>query len=239
MKRHFVVILLVLGLLSRPRHAPAAEIVFDPTNFGANVEQVLHHLEVIARLDEQIRNQFRMLENWRFSLLDELLGSMLAIRGPLDSAGSLDLARRYPIVPRVYAQRDTEAMRQLKRQWLEAQRRELAHAQALQNQVVAEMPRTQSRVAQYVERSNSAPGQTAAIQASNEVLATLAGQLQTLQAMEISQTRIELEDEAHRQAQAAFQRQRRAAMMRDWPTTTTTNRPAPAVPALFGRNASK
>ena len=213
--------LIVLLLLASFKSAKATEIVFDPTNFGANVEQVLHHLEVLGRLEEQIRNQYRMLENWRFTRLDELLRTMLAIRQPLDAAGALDLARRYPILAQAYARRDAEAMRLLRQQWLEAERKEVIQAQSLQNQLVNEMPNTQSRVAEIVRRSNSAPGQTAALQASNEMLATLAGQLQALQALEVSETRIELEENARRQAEEAFQEQRRAALMRNWPVSAS------------------
>lgn len=220
--------LVVLLLLASFKSARATEIVFDPTNFAANVEQVLHHLEVIARLEEQIRNQYRMLENWRFTRINELLATMLAIRQPLDAAGALDLAHRYPILTQAYARRDAEAMRLLRQQWLEAERKELIQAQTLQSQVVKEMPATQSRVAEYVQRSNSAPGQTAVLQASNEMLATLAGQLQALQALEVSQMRIELEEDARRQAEEAFQQQRRTALM---------GKPAVTAPSKSGSSA--
>jgi P-type conjugative transfer protein TrbJ len=146
---------------------------------------------------------------------------MLAIRQPLDAAGALDLARRYPILAQAYAKRDAESMRLLRQQWLDAERKELIQAQTLHNRVVNEMPNTQSRVAEIVRRSNSAPGQTAVLQASNEMLATLAGQLQALQALEVSETRIELEENARRQAEVAFQEQRRAALMRNWPVSAS------------------
>jgi len=234
-----ITILIGFTLLAPLPTVRAAEIVFDPTNFGINVEQVLHHLEVIARLEEQIRNQFRMLENWRFTRLDELLVSMQSIRQVIDEAGALNLAQRYPILPRAYAQRDAEAMQALKRQWLESQRQALIHAQALQNRTVSEMPGTRRRIGEYVERSNSAPGQTAVLQANNETLATLTAQLQNLQALDITQTRVELEEEAHRQAQAAFRRQRRSALMKDWPVTGPLTKSQVPVRSLFDVNESR
>lgn len=219
MKRFYrliVISAIVLVIAIVPGHAN--DIVFDPTNFGANVEQVLQNIEILARLNEQIRNQLRMLENWGFTQLGQLLASMQHVRGALDEAGPLDVDHRYPILPRAYSERDYEAMRQLERHWLEAQRTALVHAETLQNRIVTEMPATQSRVAEYVQRANAAPGQTAVLQATNETLATLVGQLQTLQALEVSETRIELEEDAHRQAQETFWRQRRTALMKDWPT---------------------
>lgn len=219
--------------------ARATEIVFDPTNFGVNVEQVVHHLEMIARLEAQIRNQYRMLENWRFTRLDELLGSLQAIRGALDDAGPLELARRYPIAPNEYARLDAEAMDTMSRQWLESQRETLVHAQTLQNRTVAEIPDTQRRVSEYVQRANDAPGQTAVLQASNETLATLAAQLLTLQALEVAQTRVELEEDAHRQALLTFRRQRRSALMKDWPVASEAPRPETAVRSAFAVSASR
>lgn len=229
------------GILSLAfiRSIQATEIVFDPTNFGANVEQVLQHLEIITRLDRQIRNQYLMLENWRFTLLHELLTSMQSIREAIEGAGVLDLANRYSILPQDYARLDSESMQLIREQWLESQRQALIHSQTLQNRVVTEIPGTQHRVEEYVARSNSARGQTAVLQASNETLATLTAQLQNLQALDIAQTRIELEEDAHRQAQAAFYRQRRENMMKDWPATEDSATPQPLVRSLFEGSASK
>lgn len=200
--------------------AQAVQIVFDPKNLAVNIEQVLHHLEVIDRLEQQIRNQFRMLQNWRFTRLDELLASMKFIRKALDEAGAINLAGLYPIVAQAYAPLDANAVQFLKQQWLDAERGELIHAQTLQNRAVAAMAGTQRRVDAYVQRSNAAPGQTAVLQATNETLATMTGQLQSLQALDVAQARMELEEEAHRQAESALFRQRREALMKDWPVST-------------------
>jgi len=128
---------------------------------------------------------------------------------------------------------DAEAVEALRRQWLESQRAGVLHSQDVQNRTSVEMPGTQARVGEYVRRSNSAPGQTAVLQASNETLATLTAQMQNLQALEIAQTRTELEADAHRQAQAAFHRQRRDALMHDWPVAASEQRASAGVRSLF------
>ncbi len=204
----------ILVLLTPP--ALAAVIVFDPTNFGVNLEQVAHHLEVISRLDRQIRNQARMLENWRFTHLGQLLASMERIHGTVAGVAAVDLPGLYSIDPGAYAGRDAQVMQQLRRQRLESHRAAVIQARTAQNQVVSEMPGAQNRVRDYLERSRSASGQTAVLQASNETIATLAAQLQDLQALELAEARVELEAAAQRQAEAAFHRQRRAWLMRDW-----------------------
>ena len=238
-RRRHVLLLTVFVILLTTRTSKAADIVFDPTNFGANVEQVLHTLEILSRLDQQIRNQYRMLENWRFTRLEALLVSMNSIRQTVAAGAHVDLAGQYPIDAPSYAGLDAEAMEALKQRWLESQRAGVLHTQAVQASTISEMPGTQARLSEYVERSNAAPGQTAVLQAGNETLATLTAQLQNLQALEIAQTRTELEADAHRQAQAAFHRQRRDALMRDWPTGPTVRPASGEVRTLFDRRASR
>ncbi|MGB0716978.1 MAG: hypothetical protein ACPGXK_13940 [Phycisphaerae bacterium] len=203
-------------LVARPSRA--AEIVFDPTNFGVNVEQVAHHLELIRRFDRQIRNQLRMLENWRFTRLSELMAAMEQVRGTIDEAANIDLDGQYSIDEGDYANQDASEMASIRRERLESHRSAVNQAKTAKEQVLAEMPGHQLRLQQYLERSRNAPGQTAVLQASNETLGALAAQLHNLQALEVAETRVELEEEARRQAEAAFHRQRREALMRDWNT---------------------
>lgn len=228
--RTTVAVTLTLALLTPP--VLATVIVFDPTNFGVNLEQVAHHLEVIARLDRQIRNQARMLENWQFTHLGQLLASMERIRGTVAGVAAVDLPGLYSIEPGTYAGIDAEAMQVLRRQRLESHRAAVVQARTAQHQVVSEMPGGQRRVRDYLERSRVSPGQTAVLQASNETIATLAAQLQDLQALELAEARVELEAEAQRQAEAAFHRQRRTALMRDWAVddvlAATPQRPVPS-----------
>lgn len=213
------IVLAISAVLLLPISSTASVIVFDPTNFGVNLEQVSHHLALIARLDRQIRNQLDMLENWRFTRLDQLLASMQQIRNAVEGVASLDLGGSYSVAPADYAGRDASAMRHLRRARLESHRAALVLSRTTQEKVVAEMPGTQLRIGEYVRRARIAPGQTAALQATNETVATLAGQLQSLQALELSEIRVELEAEARRQAEATFHRQRRDALMRDWAAT--------------------
>jgi len=199
-------------------------IVFDPFNYEVNTEQVQRHLEVIERLDEQIRNQLLILENWEFTRLAPLLEGMHFVRAPLDDAAEIfadtdlsgQLAAQYPIEPKAYAQRDAADMEELRRSWLASQRDSVALARTVQNRVYAEMAPAQTRVDEYVTQSNEAPGPTAVTQAGNEVIAALVAQLQALHAREIADTRAELEREAQAQAEDAFTRQRHARLMRDW-----------------------
>lgn len=206
---------LVLLLVIAPV-AKASVIVLDPTNLAVNLEQVAHHLEVIARLDQQIRNQLRMLENWEFTRLEELLASIGRVQAAVEGIADLDVPGLYSTASGDYARRDSSAMAELRQQRLTSHREAVVQAQRTQSQVVSEIPETQQRIREYLQRARQAPGQTAVLQASNETIATLAAQLQHLQAIDLADARVELEAEALRQARATFHRQRRNALMNDW-----------------------
>jgi P-type conjugative transfer protein TrbJ len=74
----------------------------------------------------------------------------------------------------------------------------------VQNQVEQDLAPTAQRIEQYVEKSNAAPGVTAAVQAGNEELATVVAQIQALQALEITDGRTEAELQAQLQAEDAY-----------------------------------
>jgi conjugal transfer/entry exclusion protein len=59
-------------------------------------------------------------------------------------------------------------------------------------------------VASLVQASNSAPGEKAAVQAHNELLANLSGELAKLQALRVSRLRTKAENLARRQSEAAY-----------------------------------
>ena len=200
--------------------ARAQVVVADPSNIAVNVEQLLQHLELLRRVDAQIRNQLLMLENWQFTRLDEIVGEAKRIAEVMESAAvyRVDDPRRridrlYPI-DSTRRNSDTTAFRA---EWMRQQREALVQARALQNRVFDSMPARTQRIEQYLERSAASPGPTAAVQAGNELLGTLVGQFQTLEALEITAAREALEREAAHQAEAARTRSRRDSLMRDWP----------------------
>ncbi len=224
MRRRMTLIFLT-GLLTVPV-VRATVVVLDPFNLSVNVEQVVYHLELVTRLNAQIRNQQRMLASWEFSRLDGMLASMESVRGVLDADKDvyrpLDvddlLEQQYPLSSDHYAHLDAAAAEALRGQWIAAQRHTLVQARTAQNRVYLEMSSSEGRIADYVQQSNAAPGQTAAMQAGNEIVANLVGQMQAMQALEISDARAEIEAIALKQAKAAYHRTRRDSLMRDWPS---------------------
>ena len=98
----------------------------------------------------------------------------------------------------------------------------------MQNQTYLNLQPTAQRIQAYVEKSNSAAGATAAMQAGNEEVATLVAQLQAMQAQEITDARREVELNAQDQAEQAYGEEQRQAVRGDWsnpqpPSSAMTN----------------
>ena len=214
--------------------SPAARaqlVVTDPGNTAVNIEQLLQHLQLLRRVDAQIRNQLLMLENWEFTRLEQIVSEMDTLAEVLEAAvvyrrnhPRQRLDRIYPIeATRIGGDGSTD-LSSLRSAWMIQQRDAIVQARVTQNRAYAAMPRTTRRIEEYLEQSASAPGPTAAVQAGNEVLGTMVGQFQTLQALEITAAREALEREAARQAEEARTRYHRESVMRDWPTTAALGR---------------
>jgi len=135
------------------------------------------------------------------------------VRGELDRAGSIyrstnpqqQLEGQFPTTfdDRRLASNPTANLRE---QWLARQRETLTENRRVQNVVYADLAATRERVSGYIEQSNAAPGMTAAVQANNELTATIIQQVQALQTLEITRARAEVEAEAQRQSEEEYAR---------------------------------
>ena len=146
---------------------------------------------------------------------------MEAVRGELRRVGTIYTntnpgARLDQQFPTTFDTGDLAANRveSLRDQWLASQRTVLVENRRVQNAVYGDLAATQTRVTRYVQRSNAAPGMTAAVQANNELTATLIGQVQALQTLEITRARAEVEADARRQSEEEFARRQHAWLSR-------------------------
>jgi P-type conjugative transfer protein TrbJ len=175
-------------------------------------------------MEQQIQNQLQMLQHWEFTRIGDLISGMQKIGQVLRDAGDIytsanpagQLNEQYPRNPGDYAETTHDDWIAQRLAWEQRQRDSLAENRTVQNRVYSELDPTRTRVAEYVEHSNAAPGATAAVQASNELTATLVAQLQTMQAIEVTDARGEAEREAQDQAEAAYHEQRKQEVMQDW-----------------------
>ena len=204
--------------------AAFADVVFDPTNFAEAVEQVAQEVQLVEQFRQQIQNQLAMLQNWGFTQLPGILQSMNVWQQVFGQAGATysstdpgtTLNSQYPSDPGSYANTSESSMDGIRSGWDQEQRNVLIENRTVQNDTYRDLQPTADRVQVYVERSNAAPGPTAATQAGNEELATLVAQLESLQALEITDARGDVERDAQEQAEQAYAEQQRQAVRGDW-----------------------
>ncbi len=216
--------------------AAFADIVFDPTNFVQAVEQVAQEVQLVEQFKQQIQNQLAMLQSWNFSQLTGILQNMNVWQQVFGQAGTTysstdpgtTLDQQYPSDPGNYAGMSDGTIQTMRTGWDQAERNVLIENRTVQNDTYLNLAPTAQRIGQYVEKSNAAPGATAAMQAGNEELATVVAQLQTLQAQEITDARGDAERDAQDQAEDAYGQQQRQAVRGEWdnpapPTTSLVN----------------
>lgn len=218
-----LIVIAATAALSIPA-AAFADVVFDPTNFVEAVEQVTQEVQLVEQFRQQIQNQLAMLQNWGFTQLPGILQSMNLWQQVFGQAGTTysstdpgtTLNSQYPADPGNYGNTSDTSMSGMRTGWDQEQRNVLIENRTVQNDTYRDLQPTADRIQAYVEKSNAAPGATAATQAGNEELATLVAQLQSLQALEITDARGDVERDAQDQAEQAYAEQQRQAVRGDW-----------------------
>lgn len=113
--------------------------------------------------------------------------------------------------------------------WTADQRQSLVENRQLQNQVYRDMQTTQQEVQSIVEASNSASGETAALQAHNDLVALASGELAKLEALRTARARLRTERAAGEQSELSYADAEQSRVRADWnnpsPPTQTLNDP--------------
>ena len=225
---------------ARPAHAlfGVGDVIFDPANFAQHLLILEQHAQQLLQLKQQVEQMDAMLKGWDFSRLDETLAQMERIHDALDEIGTSmgDLATRFPSDWSAGNPHDADAtINPRQRQWRGEQRVRAEQTVRLHQAVAEGMAETRGRVAEYVQKSNAAPGQLAAQQATNELLAVQVQQLQEMQALEIAALRTELEKQAGKVSAAEWED---AHLRGDQNATTTEQGRVANSPGPTGGNAT-
>ena len=225
--RRILLGLLVTGplLMAAPQTSWGFGIVFDPAIYAKNIQQVAQAYQEISVLQQQLQQEEAMLASLNINILPQLTAAENQLAAIADQPvyqvqnvqAAVDTA--YPLN---FANLSSGQVLALQQQWQQSQRDTLVENRQVQDQVVQQMPATTSQVGQLVTASNSAPGATAAVQAGNQIVATLASQMQQLEVLEASDQRTLVQKQAIRQSQAAYADQQRQAVMSDWNTPVPT-----------------
>ena len=194
-------------------------IIFDPSALVEHVQQVVQLGEQISAAIQQVQNQVRELTHLNPAVAPNDRAVVAGVQGQLDStlyntatpANQLDT--RYPADMR----NATSAQYQSDQTtWTSDERQSLAENRQLQNQVYRDMAPTRQQVQGIVEASNSASGETSAIQAHNDLLALASGELAKLQALKAARSRLKTEKLARQQSELSYAAAERDRARGNW-----------------------
>jgi P-type conjugative transfer protein TrbJ len=216
----------VLGLTAvAPVPAEAQMAVIDVKAILQAEQQVSQGLTQIQRLEAQLANQAQMLQRLETNVtapLAQITGQAQSILQQAQGLGygGQSIAKQFQqLYPTSMSGASFAQTQGALASWRQTTSQTLQQAMTLQNQIVSAQPTTTSAVSSAVTASQGAAGQTAAIQATNQLLAAVSTQLTQLQSLLITEARAQ--QVALAQAQAA-QAAGQADSQRFWAT------PAPA-----------
>ena len=222
-RRKFAVALAIGGaamfLPVRRANAFLFDIVLDPANLVEHVLQVAQLAEQITAVVEQVENQVKELAHLNLNSVPNIAGIVSGVEGQLQSSlydtpsPASQLATRYPadMSNATWAQYQSDQTT-----WTDDQRQSLVENRQIQNQVYQDMDTTTQQVQNVVDASNSASGETSAIQAHNDLLAVASGELAKLQALRIARSRLRTEKLAQEESEASYAAAERQRVRNGW-----------------------
>lgn len=217
---------LAVGLTGPAPAARAQMTVYDPAAVAQAIKQVQQGLRQVQALQSQLAQQARMLQGLGVDVtgpLRDIAGQATALLQQARGLGyqaaniSQGFADLYPDDLTGLSARDL-AVRLAR--WSQNSRQTLQDAMQVQNQIVQAQGATHQAVASAIDASQAAAGQTAAVQATNQLLAALSTQLTQLQTLMITQARQAETWEAERRGlvtKGEADRQRNSAVTRGAP----------------------
>jgi P-type conjugative transfer protein TrbJ len=195
------------------------DIVLDPVALVENVLKVVDLGEQIDAVVQQVENEIKELEHLNLSDVPNIAGIISGVEGQLNSslystpnpADQLDT--RYPanMSNATWAQYQSDQST-----WTDNQRQTLVENRQLQNQIYQDMDTTTQQVQDIVDASNSASGETSAIQAHNDLLAVASGEMAKLQSLRVARSRLKTEKLAQQQSESSFAEAERQRVRTGW-----------------------
>ena len=198
---------LVFGPVRRAAACWYDPIIFDPTSLVEHVQQVVQLGEQISAAVQQVENQVLELAHLGSNVAPDESAIIAGVQGQLDASlyntatPASQLDARYPatMTSATWAQYQSEQST-----WTNNERQALIENRQLQNQVYRDMETTRQQVQEIIDASNSASGETSAIQAHNDLLAVASGEFAKLQALKAARSRLKTEKLARQQSELSY-----------------------------------
>jgi P-type conjugative transfer protein TrbJ len=207
------------------------DIVLDPIALVENILKVVDLGEQIAAVVQQVENQVKELEHLGANVAPNVSAIIAGVKGKLDSSlygtssPSNQLDSRFPadMTSATWGQYQLDES-----MWTDNQRQALVENRQLQNQIYQDMDTTTQQVKTIVDASNSASGETSAIQAHNDLLAVVSGELAKLQSLKLARSRFRTEKLAQQQSESSYAEAERQRVRSGWdspapPTATVVD----------------
>ncbi|HEX4710627.1 conjugal transfer protein TrbJ [Phenylobacterium sp.] len=204
-----IALTLALAAGCEPTSAAAQQVVFDPQNYVENALHAARQLQSLSNEALMLANQARQLAASPYSHLGETsqtlsdIGQLAqSLRGVASNVQQLEgqFDSFYPTAIHGLDPRQALLQNQARTDTARATAEDLART-------AAELDRLsqgrQQRLAGAISASQTAQGQTAAIQSSTQVLAVLAEDLASLRTGMLAQSRLMAEETARRAAERA------------------------------------
>ncbi len=218
---------LVLTFAAGPPAAQAQVTVIDPAAITHLVQQASNSLRQIQQLEMQISQYQAMLQKIGSDVTGPLAQITSQATGLLQQAQGLgytgqSIAQQFQsLYPSNLNGSSFASLQSSLAGWRNTSSQTLQEAMAIQNQIAQSQPTTANAVTGAVAASQGAAGQTAAIQATNQLLATVSTQLTQLQNLLITEARAAQTAQAQN---AAIQAAGAAESERFWATTPPPSR---------------
>lgn len=194
-------------------------IIFDPSALVEHVQQVVQLGEQISAAIQQVQNQVRELTHLNPGVAPNDRTVVAGVQRQLDSslyntsAPANQLDTRYPADMRNATWDQYQSDQST---WTSNERQALIENRQAQNQVYRDMAQTRQQVQGIVDASNSASGETSAIQAHNDLLAVASGDLAKLQTLRAARSRLKTEKLARQQSELSYAAAERDRARGNW-----------------------
>ena len=169
--------------------------VNDPLAIAQMIDQVTNSATQIARLESQLTNQLKMLETLKTDFTQPLASINQKAAELLQGAraigySSQDIVKQFDdLYPDKLSNQTFAQLKDRLRTWDSNSRLTLQDSMRVQNQLIQSQATTAGAVRDAVAASQGAEGQTAATQATNQLLVAVSSQLQGLQTILVTQAR--------------------------------------------------
>src|SRR6185312_644092 len=213
-----------LLLAGRPAHACWWDpIVFDPQALVEHVQQVAQVVRQVQTAVEQVQNQLRELAHLDSTVAPDVPGTVGDTRAQLDSTayGTPNPGPQFDTqFPMQMRNVNWDQYQSMQRAWTDHYRKTLIENRRTEDAVYRGMDPTRNRVNGIVAASNAATGETAALQAHNDLVAVASAEVAKLQLLKASRSRARAERLGREQSEAAYGAAERDRVRAGWAAPT-------------------